>query len=289
MFKVYFNIIIKWRCINIASKTNLPRSSTINISKDYPNILKQNYKTGFKYFDLQVDDKKLTEINIEDARRNDAKILENIKVISAERALDKWRIRLANNEIVNSRILINASGPWVNDITENVIKVPSKKTIRLVKGSHIVINKLNEYDAGFTLQNFDDRIVFVLPYKKNFSLIGTTEVEVQSPENQNIDNKEIEYLISCVNSYFNKQITKSDIIETFSGVRPLIEDFKEASKITRDYIFDINSNKNSAPLLNIFGGKLTTYRKLAENALDELKNFLPINARKPWTSLKKIK
>ena len=141
---------------------------------------------------------------------------------------------------------------------------------------------------AFTLQNDDRRIVFVIPYKENFSLIGTTEVEVNSPDNPKINMNEIQYLISSVNNYFQKQIDETDIIETYAGIRPLIEDFKEATKVTRDSVFDLNAENNLAPLLNIYGGKLTTYRILSEKVLAELKNFLPRNIGKPWTDKKTL-
>tara|TARA_Y100001970_G_scaffold288970_1_gene417926 strand:+ start:4004 stop:5158 length:1155 start_codon:yes stop_codon:yes gene_type:complete len=273
---------------HIGGKSNMHKSSTLNINKKFPDLFKDKYSIGFEYFDLQVDDKKLTEINIEDAKKNKAVVLENTKVVSAKRIFDKWSIKLDNNKRINAKILINASGPWVNEVIKNIIKIPSKKNIRLVKGSHIIVKKFHKYETAFTLQNFDNRIVFVIPYKDKFSLIGTTEIEVKSPEDPKINDQETEYLISCVNNYFQKQIKKSDIIQTYSGIRPLIEDYREASKITRDYVFDLNLEKNSLPLLNIFGGKLTSYRKLAEEALKDLNNFLPIYARKSWTSSKKI-
>ena len=271
---------------NIGGKTSLPRSSTINIKKKYPNILKNNYAIGFEYTDLQVDDLKLAQINAEDAKKHSAIILENRKVISAKRSFDKWSIQLDNNEFINARILINASGPWINEVMQNVINISSKKTIRLVKGSHIITKKLYENDIAFTLQNKDNRIIFVIPYKNHYSLIGTTEIEVKSPENLEIDNEEIEYLIDCVNTYFKNQVSRSDIVDKYAGIRPLIENYKQASKITRDYVFDLDKSENKAPLLNIFGGKLTTYRKLAENSLKALQDYLPENTRKTWTSKK---
>ena len=190
--------------------------------------------------------------------------------------------------VITSKILINAAGPWINEIVKNILKISSKKSIRLVKGSHIIINKLYEQEVAFTLQNDDKRIVFVIPYKESFSLIGTTEVEVDSPENPKINKNEIQYLISSVNNYFQKQIDETDIIETYAGIRPLIEDFKEATKVTRDYVFDLNAENNLAPLLNIYGGKLTTYRILSEKVLVALKKFLPLNIGKPWTDKKTL-
>ena len=131
------------------------------------------------------------------------------------------------------------------------IKIKSKNKIRLVKGSHIITKKLYKEDVAFTFQNTDKRIIFVIPYKKKFSLIGTTEVEVKSPENNGISKQEIQYLIRSVNNYLKKQISEKDIIDTYSGIRPLIEDFKEASKVTRDYVFDLQHCK-----------KITTFKHL---------------------------
>ena len=271
---------------HLGGKTTIRKSKTLNIQKELPNVLKLNFIKGFQYYDLQVDDKKLTQLNATDAEKNGATIFQDTKVINTKRNIDHWEIYLNNNKTIKSKILINASGPWVNEVIKDIIKIPSKKSIRLVKGSHILIKKLYEQEVAFTLQNDDKRIVFVIPYKENFSLIGTTEVEVDSPENPKINKSEIQYLISSVNNYFQKKIDETDIIETYAGIRPLIEDFKEATKVTRDYIFDLNIENNLAPLLNIYGGKLTTYRILSEKVLDELKYFLPQNIGKPWTDKK---
>ena len=273
---------------HLAGKTTIRKSKTLNIQKELPNVLKLNFTKGFQYYDLQVDDKKLTQLNAIDAKKKGATIFQDTKVINTKRNMDHWKIYLDNNKIINSKILINASGPWINEVIKDIIKIPSKKSIRLVKGSHILIKKLYEQEVAFTLQNDDRRIVFVIPYKESLSLIGTTEVEVDSPENTKISKNEIQYLISSVNNYFQKQIDETDIIETYAGIRPLIEDFKEASKVTRDYIFDLNVENNLAPLLNIYGGKLTTYRVLSEKVLTELKHFLPQNIGKPWTDKKTL-
>ena len=234
-----------------------------------------------------MDDKKLTKLNAEDAAKNKAKIIEHNKVVNIKLSHDCWKTSLEDGQVIKSKILINASGPWINETMKNIIKVNSNNKIRLVKGSHIITNKLYKENIAFTLQNDDKRIIFVIPYNEKFSLIGTTEVEVNSPDENKIDDYEINYLIDCVNKYFVKQINKNDIVETYSGIRPLIEDFKEANKVTRDYIFDLNTN-NKLPILSIYGGKLTTYRKLSEKALNELSKFLPTNTNKSWTDKKKL-
>ena len=273
---------------NLGGKTTIPKSKTINLIKKYPDLLKKNFVKGFQYYDVQVDDKKLTELNAQDAKKNKASILENTKVNKVERFENHWKIYLDNGQVIISNILINASGPWINETAKEVIKIKTNKSIRLVKGSHIITKKIYDQKVAFTLQNSDKRIIFVIPYKEEFSLIGTTEVEVKSPENPEIDDKEIKYLIDSVNDYFTKQINKNDIIETYSGIRPLIEDFKEATKVTRDYIFDLNIDKKQSPLLSIYGGKLTTYRKLSDNVFKELKPYLPEHTGGPWTDKKII-
>jgi glycerol-3-phosphate dehydrogenase len=267
---------------NLGGKSNIPKSKTFDLTKKFPNILKEKYKTGFQYFDIQIDDKKLTKLNAKDAKRNNAKILEYNKVKKAEIIGNEWIISLENDEKVKSKILINASGPWINETLIKNIKIKSKKKIRLVKGSHIITKKLYKENVAFTFQNTDKRIIFVIPYKGKFSLIGTTEVEVKSPEN-----KEIRYLIQSVNNYLKKQIRTKDIVDTYSGIRPLIEDFNTASKVTRDYVFDLKIIKK-LPLLNIYGGKLTTYRKLSEKVLIDLRKFLPKTKKGPWTDKKKL-
>tara|TARA_B100000886_G_scaffold5626_1_gene3540 strand:- start:76 stop:1227 length:1152 start_codon:yes stop_codon:yes gene_type:complete len=273
---------------NLGGKMTIPKSSTINIKNEFPNILKDQYKTGFQYYDLQIDDKKLVELNVKDAEKKGATIIENREVIRANRNKNVWDIILDDNTLLKTKILINAAGPWINDTLTKVLKQDSKKSIRLVKGSHIITKSLYRQKKAFTLQNEDSRIIFVIPYKDEYSLIGTTETEVFSPENPKIDNSEIHYLINSVNKYFIKQISGDDVVSSYSGIRPLIEDFKEASKVTRDYVFDLNEDNSQAPLLNIYGGKLTTYRKLAENVILTLKNYIDVDTNKSWTADHKL-
>ncbi|MDC0624069.1 glycerol-3-phosphate dehydrogenase [Alphaproteobacteria bacterium] len=273
---------------NLGGKTKVPKSSIINLTKKYSNILKSHFSLGFQYYDVQVDDKKLVEMNIADAKKMGASILENTKVVNANRVEEGWEITLDNGEIIESKILINAAGPWINEIINNVIKINTNKSIRLVRGSHIITNKLYEEEVAFTLQNDDNRIVFVIPYKNEYSLIGTTEVDVKTPDNPSISDEEKIYLIDTINNHFVKQISQHDIVDTYSGIRPLIEDFKEASKVTRDYVFDLNLEDKRSPLLNIYGGKLTTYRKLSEKVMKELNPYLAIKNTKNWTDKKPL-
>ena len=273
---------------NLGGKTKVPKSSKINFTKKYSNILKSHFLSGFQYYDVQVDDKKLVEMNIDDAKKMGATILENTKVLNANRTEEGWGISLDNGEVIKSKILINAAGPWINETVNNVLKINAKKSIRLVRGSHIITKKLYNEDVAFTLQNDDNRIVFVIPYKQEFSLIGTTEVDVNTPDNPSISDDEKIYLINTINNHFVKQISQEDIVDTYSGIRPLIEDFKEASKVTRDYVFDLSNENNKSPLLNIYGGKLTTYRKLSEKVMEELSPYLPDTKIKNWTASKQL-
>ena len=273
---------------NLGGKTKIPKSSKVIFARQYQNILQSKFTEGFRYYDVQVDDKKLVEMNIDDAKKMGAIIAEDTKVINANRIDNYWEITLNNNEKIKSKILINAAGPWINEIVNNVLKINAKKSIRLVRGSHIITKKLYEDEVAFTLQNEDNRVVFVIPYKGEYSLIGTTEVDVDTPDNPSISNEEKIYLINTINNHFIKQISQEDIVETYSGIRPLIEDFKDATKVTRDYIFDLNEDDSQAPLLNIYGGKLTTYRKIAENVILALNKYIPLNKKKSWTANKKL-
>jgi glycerol-3-phosphate dehydrogenase len=273
---------------NLGGKTKIPKSSKINFNKKYKNILQSKFVDGFQYYDVQVDDKKLVEMNINDSKKMGATILEDTKVIDAKRNENFWEITLDNNEVIKSKILINAAGPWINETVNNVLKINTNKSIRLVRGSHIITKKLYDEDVAFTLQNDDNRIVFVIPYKEQFSLIGTTEVDVNTPDNPSISDDEKIYLINSINNHFVKQISQVDIIDTYSGIRPLIEDFKEASKVSRDYVFDLNIQNIGSPLLNIYGGKLTTYRKLSEKVMEELTPYLPDSKTKNWTASKQL-
>ena len=273
---------------NLGGKSKIPKSSKINFNKKYQNILQSKFSDGFQYYDVQVDDKKLVEMNIDDAKKMGAIIAEDTKVINANRIDNYWEITLNNKNKIKSKILINAAGPWINETVNNVLKINAKKSIRLVRGSHIITKKLYEEEVAFTLQNDDNRIVFVIPYKDEYSLIGTTEVDVHSPDNPSISDEEKIYLINTINNHFIKQISQEDIVDTYSGIRPLIEDFKEASKVTRDYVFDLNCEDNNVPLLNIYGGKLTTYRKLSEKVMEELSPYLPDTKTKNWTDSKPL-
>ena len=261
---------------------SFPKSKVVNLGTDYnENPIKPNFLTGYEYSDLFVDDARLVLLNAQDAISRGAKICTNSKVQKVVRKKNYWEVFLSNGEILQSKVIINASGPYVLDVLNNIIGIESKKKIRHVQGSHIITEKLYVGDQAYILQLSDKRIIFLIPYLDKFTLIGTTDHEVKTYDNPEITDIEKNYLIKSVNKFIKKEITEDDIIWTYSGVRPLVEDLNEnASKITRDYTFEIDDN--GAPILTIFGGKLTTYRKLSEHALKKISKYIKIT-NKSWT------
>ena len=261
---------------------SFPKSKVVNLGTDYnENPIKPNFLTGYEYSDLFVDDARLVLLNAQDAISRGAKIYTNSKVQKVVRKKNYWEVFLSNGEVLQSKVIINASGPYVLDVLKNIIGIESKKKIRHVQGSHIITEKLYVGEQAYILQLSDKRIIFLIPYLDKFTLIGTTDHEVKTYDNPEITDIEKNYLIKSVNKFIKKEITEDDIIWTYSGVRPLVEDLNEnASKITRDYTFEIDDN--GAPILTIFGGKLTTYRKLSEHALKKISKYIKIT-NKSWT------
>ncbi len=261
---------------------SFPKSKVVNLGTDYnENPIKPNFLTGYEYSDLFVDDARLVLLNAQDAISRGAKIYTNSKIQKVVRKKNYWEVFLSNGEILQSKVIINASGPYVLDVLKNIIGIESKKKIRHVQGSHIITERLYDGEQAYILQLSDKRIIFLIPYLDNFTLIGTTDHEVKTYDNPVITDIEKNYLIKSVNKFIKKEITEDDIIWTYSGVRPLVEDLNEnASKITRDYTFEIDDN--GAPILTIFGGKLTTYRKLSEHAIKKISKYIKIT-NKSWT------
>ena len=261
---------------------SFPKSKVVSLGTDYnENPIKPNFLTGYEYSDLFVDDARLVLLNAQDAISRGAKIYTNSKVQKVVRKKNYWEVFLSNGEVLQSKVIINASGPYVLDVLKNIIGIESKKKIRHVQGSHIITEKLYVGEQAYILQLSDKRIIFLIPYLDKFTLIGTTDHEVKTYDNPEITDIEKNYLIKSVNKFIKKEITEDDIIWTYSGVRPLVEDLNEnASKITRDYTFEIDDN--GAPILTIFGGKLTTYRKLSEHALKKISKYIKIT-NKSWT------
>ena len=265
----------------------LPKSKLVDLNKDYlDNPLEGNYTNGFEYSDLFVDDARLVLLNAQDAKLRGAEILTQTAAVGAIRHSDHWEVKLDSGLIIKAKLIINASGPFALDTLNKICNVKTKKSLRLVQGSHIIVNQLYKGDQAYILQLEDKRIIFLIPYLSKYTLIGTTDHEVQSYVNPTISEIEIEYLIKAANSFVKNKISKEDIVWTYAGIRPLLDDFNQnASKVTRDYTFELN--EDGAPILTIFGGKLTTYRKLAEHALEKISKFFDI-PNKSWTGNEKL-
>ena len=248
--------------------------------------LKAEITQGFEYSDCAVDDARLVVLNAIQARERGAHIATQTRCTSAYRENGLWVIDLENTQgryTVQAKALVNAAGPWVAQFIQQNLKQKSPYGLRLIQGSHIVVPKIYAGDKAFILQNDDHRIVFAIPYLDQYTLIGTTDHEYQGDLNKvAITQPEMDYLLDVYNDHFKHQLGPQDILYTYSGVRSLCDDESDnPSAITRDYTLAL-SQEQDAPLLSVFGGKLTTYRKLAESALTHLQPFFP-TMKKPWT------
>jgi len=275
---------------HLSRQTLLPKSKSLNLQQ-HPagEPLKGDYKKGFIYSDCQVDDSRLVILNAQAAKQAGATILTRWKCVQAKRQQNHWEISLEHQpskqqQTILARALVNAAGPWVEQVLKTIINIPSKSSIVLVQGSHIVVPKLYSGHYAYILQNIDKRIVFVIPYHDKFSLIGTTEVSYQGdPGDATISEDEISYLCDIIKRYFHQPISKQDIVWQFSGVRPLhSEEAENPSDMSRDYVLELNDDNENALLLSVFGGKMTTYRVLSEHAMSLLKPFFP-NCGNAWT------
>jgi len=252
----------------LGGQSSLPRSRSLKPrDRAFTEPLKGGSK-GFVYWDAFVDDARLTLANALDAAANGAAIETYLALDHAERIDGGWRAALADGRIVTARAIVNAAGPWVHEMLGR-LGVASTSNVRLVKGSHIVVPRLYQGDHAYILQQPDRRIVFAIPYQNGFTEIGTTDVPVEHPEDALIADEEIAYLCAAVNRHFVHQIAPADVTSSWSGVRPLYDDgAASASKVTRDYVLELDTE--GAPVLSVFGGKITTARQLAEDALAKL-------------------
>lgn len=231
------------------------------------------------YWDAWVDDARLTILNAVDAAERGAEIATRTEFLSARREGDVWRASLCGSRTVSSRAIVNAAGPWVADVLRHGLREKSESRVRLIKGSHIVVPRLSEGDHAYILQQPDRRVVFAIPYESAFTLIGTTDCPVDAPEDAVITAAETDYLCAAANRYFQRQTTPADVIWSYSGVRSLYDDGAGAAQaVTRDYRLELDDDPG-AKLLSVFGGKITTARALAVEALD----LLGIEGRK-WTT-----
>lgn len=266
---------------HLGGREKLPGSEGIRLaSHPAGQPLVKGMDKAFVYSDCWVQDARLVVLNAMDARDKGADIRTRTECVSAKRDGDLWNVTIRNiddgsEQVIKARSLVNAAGPWCAELLESRVEAKKKQGIRMVQGSHIVVPKLFDHEYCYIFQNPDGRIVFAIPYEQDFTLIGTTDRDYKGdPSKVAISDEETQYLCDLANSYFEKKITTDDVVWTYSGVRPLYGDGSEdASQVTRDYVLEIDrgdQQQDGAPLLNIYGGKITTYRKLAESAMTKL-------------------
>ncbi|MEE1868247.1 MULTISPECIES: glycerol-3-phosphate dehydrogenase [Pseudomonas] len=272
---------------NLGKRKQLGASRSLRFGPGNP--LKPAITRGFEYADCAVDDARLVVLNAMAARENGADIRTRTRCISAQRVDGVWNVVLehadGSQKSIRARALVNAAGPWVAKFIQDDLKLDAPYGIRLIQGSHLIVPRLYEGEHAYILQNEDQRIVFAIPYLERFTLIGTTDREYTGdPAEVTITEGETDYLLKVVNEHFNHQLSRADILHTYAGVRPLCNDESDnPSAVTRDYTLALSSSTGEAPLLSVFGGKLTTYRKLAESAMGQLAPFFT-QMRGSWTA-----
>ncbi len=274
---------------HLGGRKILPPTRNVDLRKDITGKpLKDEFIHGYEYSDCWVEDARLVILTARDAAIRSATIRTRTKVTQARRVKDYWEIDVvdAQNKIetIAAKVLVNAAGPWVSDVLAKVIGRNDADKIRMVKGSHIVVDRLYDHDRCYIFQNADGRICFAIPYETNFTLIGTTDEDHQGePGKPEISAAEIEYLLSAVSQYFKRPVTEDMIRWSYSGIRPLYDDgASSAQEATRDYVLKVDHPENQAPMLSVFGGKITTHRRLAEHALEKMTAFFP-TAKAQWT------
>ncbi len=272
---------------HLGGRKILPATKTVSLKKgEYSGILEPGYRKAFEYSDCWVDDARLVVLNARAARDNGADILTRHRCIEAVRKGGLWSITLESTasgeqRSLKAKVLVNAAGPWVDDIISNVLEKPDRPLVRLVKGSHIIVRKLYNHDRSYVFQGDKGRIIFAIPYQNDFTLIGTTDQDFKGDlSNVQIDDSEIKYLCTVSNEYFKNDISPQDVISHYAGVRPLYDDgASKAQEATRDFVLKFDEN---SCLLNIIGGKITTYRVLSEQALAHLSACFP-KMKGDWT------
>jgi glycerol-3-phosphate dehydrogenase len=272
----------------LAPRKLLPGTRTVDLTHNVlGQPLKRLFRYGFEYSDCWVDDSRLVILTAMDAKQRGADIRPRTRCVRVERRGDDWELvlnRHGRREVATARVLINAAGPWIGEVAETVMRMPLKRPVRLIKGSHIVVRRRFDHEAGYIFQAAEGRVVFALPFADEFTLIGTTDEnfigDLRSPAPSPA---EITYLCDVVNQYFRDRVTPDELVWSFSGVRALYDDgSKKPEDVTRDYELVLDYAKNLAPLLTIYGGKITTHRKLAEAAMDKIAPFL--KAQPAWTA-----
>jgi glycerol-3-phosphate dehydrogenase len=278
---------------NLGGRKLLPPTRGVDLAKDVVGRpLRPEYKRAFEYSDCWVEDSRLVVLNARDAADRGARIAPRTRCLGAERSGGVWTVTVRDDATgerrqVRARALVNAAGPWVGDVIGTVVRANTPAKVRLVQGSHIVVRKLYEHDRCYIFQNADGRIFFSIPYERDFTLIGTTDLDYHGdPGDVRISSEEIAYLCQGASDYFRAPVTPDMVVWTYSGVRPLYDDGStKAQAATRDYVLKVEGEPGEPPLLNVFGGKITTFRRLAESALAKLAPHLPAATKRPagWT------
>jgi glycerol-3-phosphate dehydrogenase len=277
----------------IGGRRLLPPTRSVDLAHDEVGkpLIPGRFTRGFEYSDCFVDDARLVVLTARDAAERGADVRTRTRAVEIKQADGIWQITVEDSrngvrETISARTLVNAAGPWVEDVLSSGADVNAKVKVRLVQGSHIVVPKLYDHDRAYIFQNADGRIVFAIPYQGDFTLIGTTDRDYEGdPSKVKASAEEITYLCESVSAYLAKPVKPADVVWTFSGVRPLYDDgASEAKAATRDYVFELDT-PGGAPVLSIFGGKITTYRRLAEEALEKLASYLHgSKAKEGWTA-----
>jgi glycerol-3-phosphate dehydrogenase len=272
---------------HLGKRNHLPASKGLRFGPE--SVLIPEIMRGFEYSDCWVDDARLVVLNAQEVVARGGEVRTRTKVTRAWREQGLWMVEATDvttgkTFTWRAKGLVNATGPWVKQFFDDSLKLKSPYGIRLIKGSHIVVPRVHNQPQAYILQNQDHRIVFVIPWLDEYSIIGTTDVEYHGDSKEvKIDSQEIDYLLKVYNDHFKKQLSHDDIVWTYSGVRPLCDDESDSPQaVTRDYTLDVADEAGKAPLLSVFGGKLTTYRKLAEHALEKLSDYYP-NIGSAWT------
>ena len=274
---------------HLGGRKILPPTRTLDLRTDVTGQpLKAQYVRGYEYSDCWVEDSRLVVLNARDAQTKGAVIRTRTKCISARRVEGLWELSIESEnghvETVRAKALINAAGPWVSQVLGAVVGRNDPDKIRMVKGSHLVVDKLYDHDRCYIFQNADGRICFAIPYERDFTLIGTTDEDHKGdPGKPQITESEADYLLKAVSEYFRKPVTSDMVRWSYSGIRPLYDDgASKAQEATRDYVLKLDHPEGGAPLLSVFGGKITTFRRLSEHALEKIEPFFP-QMGKPWT------
>ena len=274
---------------HLGGRRILPATRSVRLDTDpVGKPLRPVYRHGFEYSDCTVDDSRLVVLNAIDARTRGASINPRTRCVVAEREGELWKIALEGEggarSTITARALVNTAGPWVADVLAHVVHGNARAKVRLVKGTHIVVRRLFEHDRAYLFQNADGRIAFAIPYERDFTLIGTTDEDFHgNPDEVAPDTAEVSYLLAAVSEYLRQPVGEDAVVWAFAGVRPLYDDgASKAQEATRDYVLELDADGGRAPILSVFGGKITTYRRLAEHSLEWLGRYLKIGPK--WTA-----